>query len=190
MGVVRACGRAGASARIGSLIGRCAALVLVASPAWALKVDTHLSCPSSVNPGQTIPIDVVIENQECTTVDVRLSTMLVSNPTQQGLGNTAIHGPVAVANVQLPAGDCAPPSGPSTQTLDDLPAEPAFPPAFAGKVAALVLITEWSGGVETDSCLLLPEPARSLQLGAGVLGLLLLGRLEARRARTRAERRR
>ena len=182
-------GTAWRSVRGWAFVGPCAAWVLLSSAAWALDVDTRLSCPSSVNVGQPVPIDLVIENDECTPVDVRLSTMFVGNATPQNIGNTAIHGPKVVTNIELEAGTCTFPPSPSTLTLNDLPAQPAFPPALAGKVAALVLVTEWSGGGETDSCLLLPEPAPTLQLGAGVLGLIAL-RAAGQRARMRAETRR
>jgi hypothetical protein len=165
-------------------------LVSSSSAARAIQVDTRLSCPASVNVGETVPIDVVIENEECAAVDVRLSTGFVANSSAQNLGSTAIHGPKVAASVELEPGDCVFPTAPSTLTLDDLPAQPPFPAALAGKVAVLVLVTEWSGGAETDTCLLMPEPAATLQLAAGVLGLGLVRGVGQRGARPRSERRR
>jgi hypothetical protein len=174
--------------RCGSALFVC---VLLASAASALlSVDTKLTCPEPNPPprkvGLPTPIHVRIENEECFAVNVRLSAVLTANG-NQSVGSTAIAGPKVVSpNVVVPAGNCAVfPHAPGVYE-SDLQAPPVVPQSFSGKVAVFVLLTDWNGGAESDTCLL-PEPTRGAQLCAGLLGLLILARCEAHRARQRAE---
>jgi len=172
-------------------LGLVSIATLAASAASALSVDTALTCPEPVPPprvaGTTTPIHVRIENSECVPVDVRLSSMVTGN-LNQSVGGTTIVGPkVAAANITVPAGNCAFPPVPGVYE-DDLEAPPLIPLSFAGKIGVLVLITEWSNGSETETCVL-PEPTLHAQLCAGVLGLLILSCLGAPRGRSRSEKR-
>jgi len=189
--------RAAIGHRTTALIGRWTvpfAAAWVASATSAGAIETTLKCPTTlVYPSQTVPIHVRIENSDCISMNVRLSSMLTANGSQT-LGSTAIAGPkVAALNLTVPAGTCTFPPV-SGVYENDLQAAPAVPASFAGKVAGVVLVTEANDGTtidtDTDACVVsVPEPTRGMQLCAGLLGLLILAQVEMQRARSRSEKR-
>jgi hypothetical protein len=162
-----------------------AAALLLWLPSASAKVDVHtrLGCPVETPRGHPGPLNVRLENGECSAYTVRLLSSFSANTSQTASG-VSVWGPVHMFETVVPAGDCQTLT-PTIVEFSPLLAYPPVPDSLFGAVTTFVVIAEWTGGArsktETQQCLIpVPEPSLPVQLVCGVVGLVGLAHLRRR----------
>ena len=142
------------------IVGLSALSFHAASPASAVVLEkVDVSCPSQVQVGDTLTMNVHLENKHCAAADVRLMSGIAGNAADS-VGGVGVFGPVVASQVVVPAATVSCGSTWATPgTLDlNLGAPPAAPAAHLGTVEVHLLISEWDVGTvpritRVDQCL-------------------------------------
>lgn len=178
--------------RIVPLLGGLAASLLLAATIEAEGIDVNVTCPASVAPGESFPLEVRIRSRECQAIDVRLISSLVGNAAdgESQSGTVGVLGPEVVGTISVPpATDLAPPGcvavEPAERTVT-IPSAAVFPVpvSFSGVQAQHFMLADVPGTTlrDQDRCaIVVPEPATGVAGIAALLTVFFVRRFTSKR---------